>query len=113
MNSTLQQVVKIGDSVASFVVFVLRVSVRLEHPPRRCGNAFVLSGLMTDASSCGPSCLPLALSQLFMVPEFRQGVLAFRDSEESSEDGLMWHLQSLFSHLQVCMYDALRSGCIF
>lgn len=39
--------------------------------------------------------------QLFMVPEFREGVLNFRDSETPSEDSLMWQLQNMFSHLQV------------
>lgn len=39
-----------------------------------------------------------------MVPEFRQGVLAFRDSEGPSEDSLMWQLQSMFSHLQVRLF---------
>lgn len=39
--------------------------------------------------------------QLFMVPEFREGVLNFRDSEMPSEDSLMWQLQNMFSHLQV------------
>ncbi len=41
-------------------------------------------------------------SQLFMVPEFREGVLGFRDSERMpSEDSVMWQLQNMFSHLQV------------
>ncbi|CAM9823365.1 unnamed protein product, partial [Laminaria digitata] len=40
------------------------------------------------------------LQQLFMVPEFRKGVLDFRDSETPTEDGLMWQLQNMFSHLQ-------------
>ena len=46
--------------------------------------------------------LPEHARQLFMVPEFRKGVLDFRDSETPSEDGLMWQLQNMFSHLQVC-----------
>lgn len=45
--------------------------------------------------------LPKHPRQLFMVPEFRKGVLDFRDSETPSEDGLMWQLQNMFSHLQV------------
>ena len=45
---------------------------------------------------------PLTRLQLFMVPEFREGVLGFRDSEQMpSEDGVMWQLQNMFSHLQV------------
>eukprot|EP00752_Nemacystus_decipiens_P004045 g3704.t1 len=41
------------------------------------------------------------LQQLFMVPEFREGVLGFRDSEQTpSEDSVMWQLQNMFSHLQ-------------
>lgn len=53
--------------------------------------------------------------QLFMVPEFREGVLAYRDSDFRSDDvdgddntpseerqgRLMWQLQNMFSHLQV------------
>lgn len=45
--------------------------------------------------------LPEHARQLFMVPEFRKGVLDFRDSETPSEDSLMWQLQNMFSHLQV------------
>lgn len=50
------------------------------------------------------------LLKLFMVPEFREGVLAFQDHDEnsSSEDGLMWHLQSMFSHLQVSDLSCAR-----
>ncbi|CAM9482017.1 unnamed protein product [Scytosiphon promiscuus] len=41
------------------------------------------------------------LQQLFMVPEFREGVLSFRHSDQTlSEDSLMWQLQNMFSHLQ-------------
>eukprot|EP00903_Cladosiphon_okamuranus_P019913 g18301.t2 len=41
------------------------------------------------------------LQQLFMVPEFREGVLGFRDSEQTPpEDSVMWQLQNMFSHLQ-------------
>lgn len=40
--------------------------------------------------------------QLFMVPEFREGVLGFRDNDQTPpEDSLMWQLQNMFSHLQV------------
>ena len=45
--------------------------------------------------------VPKHARQLFMVPEFRKGILDFRDSETPSEDGLMWQLQNMFSHLQV------------
>ncbi|CAM9139957.1 unnamed protein product [Choristocarpus tenellus] len=40
------------------------------------------------------------LQQLFMMPEFRQGILSFQDSGDFAEDNLMYHLQNTFSHLQ-------------
>ncbi|CAB1113461.1 unnamed protein product [Ectocarpus sp. CCAP 1310/34] len=41
------------------------------------------------------------LQQLFMVPEFREGVLDFRDHDQTPpDDSLMWQLQNMFSHLQ-------------
>lgn len=47
-----------------------------------------------------------------MVPEFREGVLGFRDSEQTpSEDSVMWQLQNMFSHLQVRAGGFHRVSC--
>lgn len=51
--------------------------------------------------------------QLFMVPEFREGVLGFRDSEQMpSEDSVMWQLQNMFSHLQVRTEAAAAAAAV-
>ncbi|KAJ3092507.1 hypothetical protein HK102_006495 [Quaeritorhiza haematococci] len=40
------------------------------------------------------------MQQFFMIPSFRNGILAAKSGDENKEDNLLYQLQVLFSHLQ-------------
>lgn len=79
--------------------FITSLEIGVAHRSSSCGRGMLCDRLTSPLTRNVPYRVTL---QLFMVPEFREGVLGFRDSEQTpSEDSVMWQLQNMFSHLQV------------